>query len=338
MLSRVRHATDRLLPLHARAHLAVQRLSAVTSLAAAVLLFGCSGENAKARRAGSATPPDGSLSGTGGKSSEGDASEPYARLIDGAWSLQPGEEKKNVCITKVLTDDVYIHAIRALQPAGTHHTVLTISKGANDCLTSVVEGAVYVAAVGSNGITMPEGVAMKLPAGSTLGLSLHIFNTTMTPLTGLSGMDVITMKSDDVKALADAYLTGPTSFSLPPHQVTRVSSDCIADAEQQAFALFPHMHQLGTHIKTTVISAGATQVLHDAAFAFNEQLQIPLSPNLSLHPGDTLHTECTYENTTDRVVTFGESTDTEMCISAFYRFPAQPSTFCPGTANVDAVQ
>jgi hypothetical protein len=252
--------------------------------------------------------------------------------------LAPGEEKKNLCVTKQLTQDVYIHAIRPVQPPGTHHTVLTISKDTNDCISSVIAGAVYVSAVGSNGIVMPDGVAMKLPAGYTLGLSLHIFNTSTDVLNGTSGMDVVTVSANDVQSLADTYLTGPTNFLLPPQQVTKVSSDCTVTADQQAFALFPHMHQLGKHIKTTIISSGNTQVLHDADFSFSEQQQFQLSPILQLHMGDKIHTECTYNNTTDKTVSFGESTDTEMCISALYRFPAQPLTFCPGTSIAEPVK
>ena len=46
--------------------------------------------------------------------------------------------------------------------------------------------------------------------------------------------------------------------------------------------------------------------------------------------GDTVHVECTYQNTTDSPVMFGESTLSEMCFTGLYRYPAgsDPSFIC----------
>jgi hypothetical protein len=74
-------------------------------------------------------------------------------------------------------------------------------------------------------------------------------------------------------------------------------------------------------------------VLHDGVYQFNEQIQLPLDPILQLHAGDTITTECTYENNTGKDVTFGESSDTEMCFSVFFRYPKQGSGVCGGAAN-----
>jgi hypothetical protein len=133
---------------------------------------------------------------------------------------------------------------------------------------------------------------------------------------------------------ADSMLTGPLAFSLPPEQVTTITNDCHLTAEQSAYAIFPHMHQLGTHLKTTLRSSGVATVLHDADYTFNEQVQIPLDPIVQLHSGDTVTTECTYKNTTDHAVTFGESSDTEMCFSVLFRYPAQDGLHVCGGAGV----
>jgi hypothetical protein len=39
-------------------------------------------------------------------------------------------------------------------------------------------------------------------------------------------------------------------------------------------------------------------------------------------------TECTYDNTTGKTVTFGESSDTEMCFSIIYRYPSTGRISC----------
>jgi hypothetical protein len=266
---------------------------------------------------------------------EGTTTQTYTRIIEGDWTLAPGSERSNLCVKKSITEDMYIHAIRPIHPPGSHHTLLTIGSESDDCRSSVAGGFVYAAGVGSQGLVLPEGVALKLPAGKTLDLSLHIYNTSNSELTGTSGMEVVTMDPEDVVYESDSVLAGPLSFSLPPHQVTTISSVCQLTGDQSAYALFPHMHQLGTHLKTTIVAGGVTNVLHDGAYQFNEQLQLPLDPILNLHAGDTITTDCTYENTTDKTVGFGESSDTEMCFSVLFRYPKQGSGVCGGVATAE---
>jgi len=89
---------------------------------------------------------------------------------------------------------------------------------------------------------------------------------------------------------------------------------------QTLFAVFPHMHQLGTHIKTTVTAGGVAR-------EFDHQAFIPFEP-IQIAAGDTITTECTWNNTTAAPVTYGESSTTEMCYSIMYRYPDDDDEFC----------
>ena len=94
------------------------------------------------------------------------------------------------------------------------------------------------------------------------------------------------------------------------------------------------MHQLGTHIKNTLTIGGVENVLHDADYTFNEQYQLPIGP-IALSAGDAVNTTCTYSNTRSTTVTFGESSDTEMCFTVLFRYPSSGSGFCVGNSEVD---
>ena len=264
----------------------------------------------------------------------GQVADGYTRVIEGTWTLAPGKENPNFCVKQPITEDIYVHAIRPVHPPGTHHTLLTIGDASDNCTTAVVSGFVYAAGVGSEGLTLPEGVALKLPAGRVLNLGLHIYNTSEEELTGTSAMEIVTMDAKDVKYESDSVLAGPVGFSLPAHQRSTVSHECALTTDQSVFALFPHMHQFGTHLKTTITAGGVQQVLHDGDYQFEEQFQIPLDPVLHLSAGDSVRTECTYDNTTDHAVTFGESSDTEMCFSVLFRYPKQATGVCFGRASV----
>ena len=277
---------------------------------------------------GHTTKPNKPAAGETGK-----VSAAYTRIIEGTWTLAPGTENPNFCVKKPITEDMYISAIRPVHPLGTHHTLLTVGDESDNCTTAVISGFVYAAGVGSEGLVLPKGVALKLPAGRVLNLGLHIYNTSSEELTGTSAMEVVTMDEKDVVYESDSVLAGPLSFNLPPHQVTTVKSDCELTGDQSAYALFPHMHQLGKHIKTTFTMGGVPTVLHDGDYNFAEQYQLPLDPILKLSAGDKITTECTYENTTDHDVTFGESSDTEMCFSVVFRYPKQAAGFCAGAGS-----
>ena len=240
-------------------------------------------------------------------------------LITGNWTLAPGGEDTGNNHQVVLDRDIYVGAIRPIEPVGTHHTVLGHSAS--------TAGLIYASGVGTNAVVFPEGVGLKFPKGATVTLSLHIYNTSDSPLSGLSGIEIVEIAAEDVVHEADLYLPGPFLFALQPGQESQSTGNCTATQDQHIFALFPHMHQLGTHFKTELIIDGVTSSLHDEPYDFDEQAFKSFEP-IAMSAGDKIRTTCTWFNTTGSTVTWGESSDSEMCFSIMYRYPAGDSDMC----------
>ena len=258
--------------------------------------------------------------------------ETWSRLAEGSWTLEAGTEDPRWCKKVVLKEDVYVAAIRPVHPPGTHHTTLSLvaDDGKESCAGSMFgAGMIYAAGAGTGDLRMPKGVAMKLPAGQALILNLHIYNATPAPIGGTSGIEIVRAKAEEVTSEADLLISGPTNFSLPPGQQTTLKHSCTVANDQTMFTLFPHMHQLGVHIKTALTVGGDTVVLHDGEYNFEEQYLLEVGP-IAFHAGDSIATECTYQNSRPSAVKFGESSDTEMCFSIFFRYPRGKSTFCTG--------
>ena len=262
----------------------------------------------------------------------------WSMLIEDSWTLPPGGEATDRCKKITLAEDVYVSAVRPVHPVGTHHTFLALSDSAEGerCTPAVATGLIYAAGVGSQGLQLPEGVAMHFSAGQVLNLSLHLYNVSGSELVGTSGIEVVRMDPANVVHESGPLLAGPVDISIPPGRHTLTHECEITDA-QTSYAIFPHMHQLGVHFKTTITSGGIPTVLHDADYDFKEQVQLPIS--LKLAPGDRIATECTYENPGPETVTFGESSDTGMCFTVLFRYP-RSSTWCrrptppaPGTGG-----
>jgi hypothetical protein len=252
----------------------------------------------------------------------------WSRLVEGSWTLGPGEEKTNYCVKTQVTEDTYVSAIRPIHPPGTHHTVVTLGDANSTCgQGAVLGGMVYAAGIGSPGLTLPPGVAMKIPAGSYVIVGLHIYNTGDTPLSGTSAIEIQKMNASDVQYESEAVLAGTVMLGITPGQSVQTGT-CSVKAPQTMYALFPHMHQYGTHLKTTFTIGGTDTVVHDDAYDFTEQYQIPFAPTIALNAGDSIRTDCTYDNTTNQTITFGESSDTEMCFSILFRYPKQNEGLC----------
>jgi hypothetical protein len=240
-------------------------------------------------------------------------------LITKTWTLAPGQEKTADLQIENLDRDFFVGGMRPISPIGTHHTLL--SRGL------VGTNMIYASGVGTNELVFPEGVGLKLEAGTVLGLQLHIYNTSDEPLTGTSGIEVLLVEPDSVLEEVDLFLPGPRDLSLPPNETTTRSGTCTLTADQSVFALFPHMHQYGTHFKTELTIGGTPRVLSDGAYSFEHQEVLTFAP-IAMAAGDTITTTCTWNNTSAAVVTYGESSTTEMCYSIMYRYPRQADEFC----------
>lgn len=263
----------------------------------------------------------GSPSGDDDDDDDDDGSTPtWTPLMTADWSLEAFSEDPSDLRFLTLDRDIYVGGIRPIAPPGTHHTVLSLG---GSPLTNIV----YASGVGTGEIEFPDGVGLKLPAGETLALQLHLFNASEVPIEGTSGIEILEVAASEVTQEADLFLPGPFDFELQPAVETVLTDTCTVSTAQNLFALFPHMHQLGTHFKTTLTIGGTPTVLHDAPYYFDGQEFTPFTP-IAVGPGDTIEVECTWNNTTANPVGWGESSTSEMCFAIFYRWPNQTEEFC----------
>lgn len=296
----------------------LQRTTHAAIILGVFALFGCGGtvviEGASS----------GSSSGSFSSSSGGSVSDDWTTLVDGTWQLTPGTEGY-WCTRKTLEDDVYITAFRAEAPPGTHHTLLLWKDGGGPdgeeaCGPLLGSNMVHASGINTDDLVMPEGVAVKIPAGTQLLLNLHLFNSNSSTLNGVSGVLVKTVSAAEVKYEAEMILTGPTNVNVPPNGTQTIEDACVFPETSTIFTLWPHMHQYGTNMKITYDGAAGSKVLHDGAFSFGEQVNYAIEP-LTVAAGEQLRVECTYKNPTSDTIHWGDSSKAEMCFAGVYRYP-----------------
>ncbi len=275
---------------------------------------------------GSEGSDGGGSAGSGGSAGMAGTPGEWMTLVEGDWKLQGGTETYQ-CVRKTLTEDLLLDAFAPVDPLGTHHTVLSAGPpsredGISPCGPGTNAGrSLFGAGVGTNMLELPSGVAVRVPAGEQLVLNLHLYNVSTDELAGTSGVRVRTVRPEAVENEAQVVLMGPVAIALPPNEERTIEGACTQADDVTVFAVQPHMHQIGTHMKVVAESSIAGDVvLHDAPYDFDAQ-EVKLVDPVALAKGDAIRVACTWMNPTTDLVTFGDSTDQEMCFAVVYRYP-----------------
>ncbi len=252
----------------------------------------------------------------------------WTTLVEAEWSLPQGEEGYT-CARLTTTEDVWIRALRPIAPPGTHHTLFTLGDATGQpdevfgCSAATIgPNMVFGSGVGTDALEFPDGVAIKLAAGTELLLNLHLFNVTRAPITGRSGVEVLRVDPADVVHEAEIVLAGKLrDLEVTPGKSTQ-SGSCAMSHDVTVFAVFPHMHQLGSHMRATAEPATrSATVLVDAPYDFEDQRYYPVEPHVSLAAGDRVTVDCEYQNPSAETIGFGDSSLEEMCFVGLYRYP-----------------
>lgn len=258
----------------------------------------------------------------------------FTRLIDGSWTL-PASTEKYVCVRVTAKADTYIQSIRPVAPVGTHHTVLMLGApdgpdGTTDCTSALMKPAIYASGVGTQPLELPAGVAVHVKPGQQLLLNLHLFNATDTTISGTSGIEILPTEPAAVQHEAGVVLIGKAAgLTVPPNMSTQTGR-CTTPANVTMFALAPHMHMLGSHMKVSYanLDGSGARVLMDQAYSFDEQRFASLAQPLVTGAGGKITVECSYFNSTGKTVYFGESSTEEMCYALSFVYPAPTVEQC----------
>jgi hypothetical protein len=250
----------------------------------------------------------------------------FIEIIGRDWSIPPGETYR--CVRVLVEEDILINTFRPIAPDGTHHTVLTVSDqgpaGEYNCSAGSLDSEMlYASGVGTDDLIFPTDVAIRVEAGRYLNLNLHLFNTQPSGnLDGHSGILVKTVSSVTPDKEAEMVFAGTFAINIGANSSGTASGGCTFDDPATIFTYWPHMHQFATHQEVTLTVGGTAMTLHDEAYSFEEQRNYPITP-IAVADGDRINVVCSYTNDTDQNVTFGDSSDTEMCFTGLYRYPKQ---------------
>ena len=285
----------------------------------------------------------GGSTGGGGGSGGGGGAAPGLQATFGPIDLPAGVETTQ-CIVAALgnTTDVVMTGYDVNLLPGSHHMIVYATTDAVqpdpiNCtpfagLAVGTDTPIAFANKLQETWSFPSGVAVPIPANQNIRVEAHYINTTQGDLTG---QGTITLHTTDA-ATAPPYQAagynfyGTFNISIPPNSTYSTGmlfEPGIAGTTQ--IQITTHQHHLGTGIQvweSTGSGQTGTQIAND--MDWSNPAWSTLDPQYAFDGTNGLAFQCSWTNTTDQTVGFGESALDEMCFVGGYYYPSHGMHFC----------
>lgn len=164
---------------------------------------------------------------------------------------------------------------------------------------------------------LPEGVVFRMPKGSSIMLNTHFLNTGTDTIDGQTALDFKFDEVDPSRSVASMFVNITLDFTLDPAAKTTADATCTLSDDYEFFRFANHMHTYGADAYTELTrSDGTVEDVHrDSAWDPEMQFDLvfsewSLDTPMVMNAGDTLHTHCEWNNTTDESIEFPD----EMCV------------------------
>jgi hypothetical protein len=261
---------------------------------------------------------------------------PHLDFTSDTYVLQPGEEKYFCYTTNLPADrDVVLTKFTPTYGTGTHHILFSQAvapepAGFSECpvLSRATWAPLYAGGKDSGPLELPANTGFKpFSPGQQLVMQLHLQNATDAPIS-----DRAAMRIDFVDATPDVIPAGIFGLDnhvlvIPPHTDNAMNQmNCLIANDLNVFAVLGHMYQHGVHLDVSRgVTAGA-EMLYEEDWNFDTQPVTPIS--FKVKQNDNVFLRCTHQNNGDTAISYGESSDTEMCALVMYYAPATASVGC----------
>lgn len=169
--------------------------------------------------------------------------------------------------------------------------------------------------------TFPAGVALKLPAATALDLNAHYFNKqTNGNFTGENFINLYTVPQANVLKEAQSINFANYNFSIPANTKKIITTNFTFPQAVTVITLTSHFHKIGEKFQIKIFGGARNgEVVYE-----NNDWEHPLVLNLNipivLKAGEGLTSVVTYNNTSNKIINFGLTSEDEMNIIFGYYY------------------
>jgi hypothetical protein len=165
----------------------------------------------------------------------------------------------------------------------------------------------------------PAGVALVLPASTSIDMNVHYVNRTSSEVPGEAYANLYTVPAAQVQKVAHTLNMSNAAISLPAGKETTLEKTFTVSQPTTVFMLTSHMHMLGTHFQIKIVGGARDGELVYESTDWEHPQTITFTTPIVLQPGQGLKSVITWNNTTTHTVSFGlQSTDEMGIIFGYY--------------------
>ena len=276
--------------------------------------------------------------------------ETYNTFV-GDWTMTPGQEVTK-CVRKRLgnVDPIWVTSIQTSLNKGSHHVIVYRSDQDTEILEpencdpfiETLGGEtipLIITQVSEETLTLPPGVAFKFAPHQMIRIEAHYLNYYDEDISAHADVSFKTIAQEDVEHEADMLFYGTPDFSIPAgkeHTTPWHFIDVWEDTK--VFAVTGHTHQHGTNVEisksTSADDEGDFIYPQDTPFTWNESPIEQYSPALHFSAGEGFRYRCTWKNTSNKSLSFGESANQEMCFLWAYYYPSKGYRMCVNPGGI----
>lgn len=265
----------------------------------------------------------------------------------GTWVMQPKAETTR-CMVKRLDnpDEVWVHEIQTVLAKGSHHLIVYRSDATEEVLvpvkctpfTETLSGGnipLMITQIPKETLTLPKGVAFKFAPKQMIRIEAHYLNYYSDPIDTGADIKFVTLPPAEVKDEADMLFYGTPDFSLKPGKPYSTPWNYIdVWKDTKVFAVTGHTHQYGTNVEIGLAQGGTNvdaPLIYpgkDKPFDWAEAPLQQFDPPLQFKGNEGFQYRCSWLNTSNKQVGFGESANQEMCFFWAYYYPSKGYRMC----------
>ncbi len=239
------------------------------------------------------------------------------------------------------TEDMYVNRYEIKMRSGSHHFVAydfrskTILPGLNDIrdlrnpdnslnFATALTMSNHVYFAGSQApyqdYTFPEGMALLLPAGASLDLNSHYVNRTDGAMKGEAQFNLYTVPKARVTQVVQTLDLGNNNLTIPANSRVTLSKDFLVNKARKILTLTSHMHKTGEKFVIKIKGGSRNGEIVYTSTDWEHPDIVTFKTPIDLKAGEGLTSEITYNNTTNKAIGFGLTSEDEMGIIFGYYF------------------
>ncbi len=242
--------------------------------------------------------------------------------------------EREIYIRKALgnTEEVYMNGFEMKGRPGTHHMIayqflddknlppMNVMYDQNqpnntlDLRSAAVAVPLFQSPAAYYNFELPKGYAVRVPANASFNMNSHYFNKTDKTRFGELYVNFKTTPKANVQQVLDVMYYQPDKLNIAPNKTSTVETTYTMDKKTIIPLMISHYHKLGKKFDVYVVGgANDGKLVYTSSDYENPVIETFATP-LVLEAGQGLRTVVTYDNTTNRTIEFGVTSEDEMNI------------------------